>query len=209
VTRPEIYFGEMTNTDVYVKTRQKEFNYPQGADQQPHVVRGQRRHRARRFSAPHLIALRPRRPRQAALQRRREQESRLLMRRNVRDRVGTLAPFLTFDQDPYIVVGDDGRLSWIMDAFTHRTAIPTRRITVSTAIHQLHAQQRQGGRRRLRRHDDVLRLRQRGGSDHRGLSRHLPSLFKDASAMPPGCASTCATPNCCSSCRRKCTACIT
>ena len=38
VTRPEIYFGEMTNTDVYVKTRQKEFNYPQGADQQPDVV---------------------------------------------------------------------------------------------------------------------------------------------------------------------------
>ncbi|HYY59006.1 MAG TPA: UPF0182 family protein, partial [Pyrinomonadaceae bacterium] len=30
VTRPEIYFGQKTNTDVYVKTRQKEFNYPQG-----------------------------------------------------------------------------------------------------------------------------------------------------------------------------------
>src|SRR5215472_1356258 len=30
VTRPEIYFGELTNTDVYVNTRQKEFNYPQG-----------------------------------------------------------------------------------------------------------------------------------------------------------------------------------
>ena len=30
VTRPEVYFGELTNTDVYVKTRQKEFNYPQG-----------------------------------------------------------------------------------------------------------------------------------------------------------------------------------
>ena len=30
VTRPEIYFGELTDTDVYVKTRQKEFNYPQG-----------------------------------------------------------------------------------------------------------------------------------------------------------------------------------
>jgi uncharacterized membrane protein (UPF0182 family) len=44
--------------------------------------------------------------------------SRLLMRRNVRDRVAALAPFLTFDQDPYIVVGEDGRLSWVMDAFT-------------------------------------------------------------------------------------------
>src|SRR5205814_5230932 len=29
VTRPEIYFGELTNNDVYVRTRQKEFNYPQ------------------------------------------------------------------------------------------------------------------------------------------------------------------------------------
>ena len=32
VTRPEIYFGELTNTDVYVKTRQKEFNYPAGGN---------------------------------------------------------------------------------------------------------------------------------------------------------------------------------
>ena len=38
-------------------------------------------------------------------------QSRLLMRRNVRERAATLAPFLTFDPDPYIVVGDDGRLS--------------------------------------------------------------------------------------------------
>jgi uncharacterized membrane protein (UPF0182 family) len=45
-------------------------------------------------------------------------DSRLLMRRNVLDRVSTLAPFLTYDPDPYIVLGDDGRLSWIMDAFT-------------------------------------------------------------------------------------------
>ncbi len=72
VTRPEIYFGELTNTDVYVKTRQKEFNYPQGADQQPHLLRGQRRHRAGRLPAPHAHRVRPRRSRQAALQRRRE-----------------------------------------------------------------------------------------------------------------------------------------
>jgi len=45
-------------------------------------------------------------------------DSQLLMRRNVRDRVLALAPFLTYDPDPYIVLGDDGRLSWVMDAFT-------------------------------------------------------------------------------------------
>ena len=38
VTRPEIYFGELTNTDVYVKTRQQEFNYPAGTRQQPDLV---------------------------------------------------------------------------------------------------------------------------------------------------------------------------
>src|SRR6202522_2113252 len=35
VTRPEIYYGELTNTDVYVKTRQQEFDYPQGQSNNP------------------------------------------------------------------------------------------------------------------------------------------------------------------------------
>jgi hypothetical protein len=45
-------------------------------------------------------------------------ESRLLMRRNVRQRVAALAPFLQFDSDPYIVLDPEGRLSWMMDGFT-------------------------------------------------------------------------------------------
>jgi len=46
------------------------------------------------------------------------------MLRNVRDRVTALAPFLTFDQDPYIVLGADGRLFWMMDAFTSSDSYP-------------------------------------------------------------------------------------
>ena len=46
------------------------------------------------------------------------------MRREVRERVSTLAPFLTLEQDPYIVLGDDGRLSWIIDAFTTSDSYP-------------------------------------------------------------------------------------
>ena len=127
-------------------------------------------------------------------------QSRLLMRRNVRDRVAALAPFLTFDQDPYIVVGDDGRLSWIMDAFTSSDSYPySTHHALEQRVHQLHAQQRQGGDRRLRWHHDLLCLRQRG-PDPGCLSRHLPVA---SSRMPrrcrPGCASTCATPSCCSS----------
>ncbi len=46
------------------------------------------------------------------------------MRRNIRERVAAIVPFLTFDQDPYLTVGDDGRLSWIMDAFTVSSNYP-------------------------------------------------------------------------------------
>ena len=46
------------------------------------------------------------------------------MRRNIRDRVSVLAPFLTYDPDPYMVLGDNGRLSWIMDAFTVSDSYP-------------------------------------------------------------------------------------
>ena len=112
-------------------------------------------------------------------------DSRLLMRRNLRERVAALAPFLTFDPDPYIVVGDDGRLSWIMDAFTtsdsypYSTPLPPRR-----RIHQLHPQQRQGRHRRLQRHDDLLRVRP-DDPIIAAYRRIFPGLFKDAAAMPP------------------------
>jgi hypothetical protein len=124
VTRPEIYFGEMTNTDVYVKTRQQEFNYPEGQTNNLTsyngtggiVVGGFLRRILLAFDRGDLAKL-PFSDDVTA-------ESRLLMRRNVRDRVTALAPFLTFDNDPYIVVGADGRLSWVLDAFTSSDSYP-------------------------------------------------------------------------------------
>jgi uncharacterized membrane protein (UPF0182 family) len=124
VTRPEIYFGEMTNTDVYVKTRQKEFNYPQGASNSLTsyegnggiVLGGFLRRIAIAFDRDDLTKL----PFSDDVNR----DSRLLMRRNIHDRLSTLAPFLTYDPDAYIVLGDDGRLSWIMDAFTVSDSYP-------------------------------------------------------------------------------------
>ena len=70
VTRPEIYFGEQTNTDVYVKTRQKEFNYPQGETNNLTSYEGTGGIRARRFLPPAPHRARSRRSDQGALQRR-------------------------------------------------------------------------------------------------------------------------------------------
>jgi len=118
VTRPEVYFGELTNTDVYVKTRQKEFNYPQGQTNSLTSYEGNGGVVLGGFLRRIIIALDRGDLAKLPFSDDVNKDSQLLMRRNVRDRVSALAPFLTYDPDPYIVLGDDGRLSWVMDAFT-------------------------------------------------------------------------------------------
>jgi uncharacterized membrane protein (UPF0182 family) len=124
VTRPEIYFGELTNTDVYVKTRQQEFNYPQGQTNSLTSYEGNGGILLGGFLRRILIASDRGDLTKVPFSDDINAQSRLLMRRNVRDRVTALAPFLTYDLDPYIVIGDDGRLSWMMDAFTTSDTFP-------------------------------------------------------------------------------------
>jgi uncharacterized membrane protein (UPF0182 family) len=124
VTRPEIYFGELTNTDVYVKTKQQEFDYPQGATNSLTSYQGNGGVVLGGFLNRLVIAFDRNDLGKLPFSDDVTSQSRLLMRRNVRERAATLAPFLSFDQDPYMVLSDDGRLYWIMDAFTTSDSYP-------------------------------------------------------------------------------------
>ncbi len=124
VTRPEIYFGQLTDTDVYVKTRQQEFDYPQGQSNNLTSYQGTGGILIGGFFRRLLLAIDREDLGTLPFSDDVNPDSRLLMHRNLRERVARLAPFLTFDQDPYIVVGDDGRLSWILDAFTSSDNYP-------------------------------------------------------------------------------------
>jgi hypothetical protein len=186
VTRPEIYFGELTNTDVYVKTRQKEFNYPQGESNNLTSYEGNGgillggflRRLAIAFDQGDLAKL----PFSDDV----NSGSRLLMRRNIRDRVATLAPFLTFDPDAYIVLGDDGRLSWIMDAFTVSDSYPysTHYRLDSNPINYM----RNSVKAVIDAYDGTTTFYVFDSEDPiiAGYRRIFPSLFKDASMMPAG-----------------------
>src|SRR5204862_6115713 len=44
-------------------------------------------------------------------------DSRLLIRRRIDERAARIAPFLTYDHDPYLVDAS-GKLYWIQDAYT-------------------------------------------------------------------------------------------
>jgi uncharacterized membrane protein (UPF0182 family) len=124
VSQPQIYFGELTNTDVYVKTKQQEFDYPQGQTNSLTSYQGTGGIVLGGFLRRVLLAFDRDDLGKLPFSDDVTPGSRLLMRRNVRERVSALAPFLTFDQDPYIVVGEDGRLSWVMDAFTTSDSYP-------------------------------------------------------------------------------------
>ena len=51
-------------------------------------------------------------------------ESRMMIRRDVRNRLETLAGFITWDPDPYLVLTDEGRLVWTLDGYTTSEAHP-------------------------------------------------------------------------------------
>ena len=110
VTRPEIYFGEITNTDVYVRTRQREFNYPQGETNAYTTYDGKGGIPIHSLTRRLLLAFNRGDLSKLPFSDDVTNESRLLMRRNIRERARAVAPFLVYDSDPYIVVGDDGRL---------------------------------------------------------------------------------------------------
>jgi hypothetical protein len=186
VTRPEIYFGELTSTDVYVKTRQKEFNYPQGETNSLTSYGGTGGIVIGGFFRRLLIALDRGDLTKLPFSDDVTAESRLLMRRSIRERITTLAPFLIFDEDPYIVINDEGRLFWMADGFTTSETYP-------------YSRHFRFGRDRINyirnsiktvvdaydgtttfyvfdREDPVI-------AAYRAI---FPSLFKDASAMPAG-----------------------
>jgi uncharacterized protein len=124
VTRPEIYFGELTNTDVYVNTRQKEFNYPQGQTNSFTNYEGKGGIVLDGFLRRILIAIDRDDLGKLPFSDDVNNQSRLLMRRNIVTRVNALAPFLTYENDPYIVLGDKGRLYWMLDAYTTSDSYP-------------------------------------------------------------------------------------
>lgn len=121
MTEPRIYYGELTNDWVVANTSVKEFDYPQGSANAENSYRG-------KTGIPFtplnklMLTLRHANPR-FYLASQVTPESKILLYRNIQERVEKLAPFLTYDPDPYIVI-DDGRLKWIIDAYTTSDALP-------------------------------------------------------------------------------------
>ncbi|HUQ18124.1 MAG TPA: UPF0182 family protein [Gemmatimonadaceae bacterium] len=180
VTRPQIYFGELTSDHVFVNTRQTEFDYPSGEANIYSRYAGtggvkvggflRRALLAMRFGAINIL-----------LSGDINSESRVLYNRQIKQRAKIALPFLTFDADPYMVIDTAGRLHWILDAFTSTDRYP-------------YAQRLEDGTSYLRNSVKVVIDAYNGTVDSyisddtdpliRTYSRIFPGIFKPLSAMP-------------------------
>ena len=122
VDQPRIYYGELTDEHVIVNTEEAEFDYPQGEGNAYNTYDGkggvQLSNIWRRFLFGYkfdgtrlFFSSYP------------NDESRIMFHRQIHERIKNIAPFLQFDEDPYIVLAE-GKLYWIIDAYTTSSSYP-------------------------------------------------------------------------------------
>ncbi len=122
ITRPEIYFGEKTEHPVFVKTNQAEFDYPMGDRNATTFYEADRGIPISGFFK-RLIFAWELKLYQILFTDNFTDESKILLHRRLNDRIPKIAPFLSYDEDPYLVI-HEGRLLWIQDAYTVSNRYP-------------------------------------------------------------------------------------
>jgi uncharacterized protein len=126
VQEPRIYYGESTGDYVFVKTQQPEFDRPSGTAAQSQgeytTYTGGNGVPAGSLIRKLVFAAYLGEPK-VLLSSDITGNAEILFRRNVVERLHTVAPFLRFDADPYLVIMD-GRLVWVNDAYTTTNRYP-------------------------------------------------------------------------------------
>lgn len=121
--RPQIYYGELTNSYVFVGTGQPEFDYPAGDKNIYTNYAGTGGVPIGSFARRVLYAWQLG-SLKILLSDDIKANARILYRRNVIVRASAALPFLKFDEDPYLIITDAGQLKWILDAYTVSDTYP-------------------------------------------------------------------------------------
>ena len=136
ITRPEIYFGELSNDYVVVKTKAKEFDYPAGEENVFTNYQGEGGVPIGSLLRKALFALRFK-DLKLFLSDDVTAESQIMYYRNIEKRAERVLPFLTLDGDPYLVITSEGKLKWIYDAYTTSNLYPYSEKAGSKAINYI------------------------------------------------------------------------
>ncbi len=123
VSTPEIYFGDLTRSYAIANTRIPEFSYPTSEGNVYSSYKGSGGVAFDSF-LKRLVFATHFKDAKILLSSDIRSDSRILYFRNITERIRTATPFLSLDQDPYIVISDSGKLYWMVDAYTFSTHLP-------------------------------------------------------------------------------------
>lgn len=183
LTRPEIYFGEQAHEPVFAPSQQLEFNYQANPDNKNHYEG------SGGFpigsSLLRIIAAIAESDWNIYLTDAITPDSRMLIHRRVLDRVGTLAEFIRWDQDPYMVITDAGRLEWIVDGYMTSDSHPYSR-EVQPQDQEPFNYIRNSVKATVDAYDGTVKLYVFDQADPliQAYQRLFPNLFVPASEMP-------------------------
>ncbi len=121
IENPRLYFGELTSDYTIVNTDIDEFDYPKGGENETYRYTGDGGIELGLLNKV-LYSIVEQEPK-ILISSIVNSDSRILRRRNIVDRVSAIAPFLAYDEDPYLVIADS-KLYWIMDAYTTSSRFP-------------------------------------------------------------------------------------
>jgi uncharacterized membrane protein (UPF0182 family) len=207
VTRPEIYYGQLAHEHVYVNTQQPEFDYPSGQGTgnsqqsagQPAVAQdhytnykgrggitiGDSYWRKMAFAARlgdwNLMLASNLTP-----------QTRILYRRDIRDRIQTVAPFIQQDADPYLILNpENGRMLWMVDCYTMSDRYPystPQQMMVSTGTYIEPNYIRNSVKATVDAYDGTVNLYISDPNDPitQTYASIYPGLLKPLSALPTG-----------------------
>ncbi len=121
IKRPEIYFGELSNEYVIVGTNEDEFDYPSGESNEYTRYEGDAGIKMNFFNR--LVFAVKEGSVKLLVSSNIDSDSKIIIHRNVMDRVKTIMPYLSYEEDPYMVTAD-GKLYWMVDAYTTSSNYP-------------------------------------------------------------------------------------
>ncbi len=183
LTRPEIYFGEQAHEPVFAPSQQLEFNYQATPDNKNHYDG------AGGFpiasSALRIVAAIAEGDWNIFLSDAIRSDTRMMIHRKVLERLGTLAEFIRWDGDPYMVITEAGRLSWIVDGYMTSDLHPYSREVQPTDSEPFNYI-RNSVKATIDAYDGTVHLYVFDPTDPliQAYQRLFPDLFAAASAMP-------------------------
>ncbi|MFO7819832.1 MAG: UPF0182 family protein [Halanaerobacter sp.] len=122
IEQPRIYYGEKTNDYIVANTKAKEFDYPDGDNNQYNSYQGSGGVKLNNIVRNIAFSIKYG-TLKLFLNNDITSESQLMFDRNIKQRVRKVAPFLEYDSDPYVVLSE-GKLYWIQDAYTTTDMYP-------------------------------------------------------------------------------------